>query len=64
MARIAKHSGIGLEAAKALLARAKNNRDLQQSQAGLTLEKTAELLGLFRDRVVVLRRKFREAKHR
>lgn len=69
MARIAKYSRWELEAAKALLARAKNIQELRQSQsvllpalAGLTLEKTAELLGLSRDRVVVLRREFRNAK--
>ena len=69
MARTAEHSNWELSAARTILSKAKNIQELRQSQAillpalaGLTLKQTAELLGLSRDRVVVLRREFRRSK--
>ena len=66
MARTAHYPEKDLEAARTLLSRAKTVQELRQAQAvllpaltGASLTTTAELLGLSRDRVVVLRREFR-----
>ena len=63
MSRKAKHSLWEVGAARALLSKAKNVQEFRQLQAillpallGITLKQTAEILGLSRDRVVVLRR--------
>jgi transposase len=65
MARTAHYQEKDLEAARTLLSRAKTVQEIRQAQAillpaltGATLSTTAELLGLSRDRVVVLRREF------
>jgi|YelNatPaOPRAMG01_1025707.scaffolds.fasta_scaffold111868_1 transposase len=67
MARTAHSPETEIEAARTLLGRAKTIQELRQAQSvllpaltGATLETTAEILGLSRDRVVVLRREFRE----
>ena len=69
MSRKAKHSLWEVGAARALLSKAKNVQEFRQLQAillpallGITLKQTAEILGLSRDRVVVLRREFRRSK--
>ena len=68
MARTAHYQEKDLEAARTLLSRAKTIQEIRQAQAillpaltGAPLSTTAELLGLSRDRVVVLRRKFQGA---
>jgi transposase len=69
MSRKAKHSHWEVDTATALLPKAKNVHEFRQLQAillpallGLTLKQVAELLGLSRDRVVVLRREFRRSR--
>jgi transposase len=66
MARTAIHDEGEIEAAKRLAGDAKSLMQLRQSQAilipaltGASLETTAEIVGLSRDRVCVLRRQFR-----
>lgn len=66
MGRVAHHSEAEIEAAKRLAAEAKSLMQLRQSQAilipaltGASIETTAEILGLSRNRVCVLRRQFR-----
>jgi hypothetical protein len=66
MARIARHETSEIEAAKRSAAEAKTLMQLRQSQAvlipaltGAGLDVTAEILGLGRNRVCVLRREFR-----
>jgi len=66
MARTAIHDEAEVEAAKRLAANAKTLMQLRQSQAilipaltGVSLETTASILGLSRDRACVLRRQFR-----
>jgi hypothetical protein len=66
MARTAIHDEAEIEAAKRLAGEAKSLMQLRQSQAilipaltGASLEMTAEIVGLSRDRVCVLRRRFR-----
>jgi len=66
MARTAVHGEAEVEAAKRLAGAAKSLMQLRQSQAilipaltGASLETTAEIVGLSRDRVCVLRRQFR-----
>lgn len=69
MSRKAKYSYWEVGTARALLSKAKNVHEFRQLQAillpallGVTLKQAAELLGLSRDRVVVLRREFRRSK--
>ena len=71
MGRVARHDEEEIEAAKQLAAEAKSLMQLRQSQAllipaltGASLETTAEILGLGRNRVCVLRRQFRAAGNR
>jgi transposase len=66
MARTAIHDEAEIEAAKRLAEEATSLMQLRQSQAilipaltGASLETTAEIVGLSRDRVCVLRRQFR-----
>lgn len=66
MARTARYEESEIESAKQLATGAKNLMQLRQSQAmlipaltGARLETTAEILGLGRNRVCVLRRQFR-----
>lgn len=66
MARTAIHDESEIEAARQLAANAKTLMQLRQSQAilipaltGVSLETTAAILGLSRDRACVLRRQFR-----
>jgi transposase len=66
MARISVHDDSEIEAARQLVAGAKTLMQLRQSQSilipaltGASLETTAAILGLSRDRTCVLRRQFR-----
>ena len=66
MGRIANHGELEIEAAKRLAVEAKSLMQLRQSQAilipaltGASMDTTAEILGLGRNRVCVLRREFR-----
>ena len=66
MARIAVHGQAEIEAARRLAGEARSLMQLRQSQAmlipaltGASLQTTAQILGLSRDRVCVLRRQFR-----
>lgn len=66
MGRTAKHVGAEVKAARRLAATAQSLMQLRQSQGilipaltGASLEITAEVIGLSRDRVCVLRRAFR-----
>lgn len=66
MGRVAHHSELEIEAAKRLAAEAKSMMQLRESQAilvpaltGASLEMTAEIPGLGRNRVCVLPRQFR-----
>lgn len=66
MARTARHEEYEIEAAKRLAAEARSLMQLRQSQSilipaltGASMDKTAEILGMSRSRVCVLRRRFR-----
>jgi transposase len=68
MARTARHEEAELTVAKQLVASAKTLQQLRQGQAmllpaltGASMETTAEILGIGRNRVCVLRRQFRQA---
>lgn len=70
MARIARHEESEIASAKVAVAEAKSLIHLRQSQAilipaltGAGLDITAEILGLGRNRVCVLRREFRSNKY-
>jgi len=70
MGRVANHSELEIEGAKRLATEAKSLMQLRQSQAilipaltGASLDTTAEILGLGRNRVCVLRRQFRASGH-
>lgn len=66
MARVARHEEAEIEAAKRAAAEARTLMQLRQSQAvlipaltGASMDVTADILGLGRNRVCVLRRQFR-----